>query len=245
MSGLDVSENGTYNLLWDAREDLGQVIIERMTMRITLEGLALSVGKVQLWEGGPYWADRNIGAKKPTDYGLYFWWGDTTGHRPSSDGKFSFDFSKNNSVIYSYGKGASALRSEGWTIVLERVGYVLAPSHDAAHVKWGGAWRMPTNQELYDLWHNKCDWTWTTRNGVNGCIVRGRGMYASNSIFLPCAGYSSGTRLINAGISGHFWSSVPYWGISGSANDVYFVFGSGFIQGTCSYVEGYSIRPVQ
>ena len=33
--------------------------------------------KVQLWEDGPYWADTNIGAEKPEDYGFYFWWGDT------------------------------------------------------------------------------------------------------------------------------------------------------------------------
>ena len=26
--------------------------------------------KVQLWEGGPYWAATNIGAEKPEDYGL-------------------------------------------------------------------------------------------------------------------------------------------------------------------------------
>ena len=75
MTGLDVYENGDYDLFWNAREDMGQVVIDRMTVRITLEALAVSVGKVQLWEGGPYWADRNIGAKKPEDNGLYFWWG--------------------------------------------------------------------------------------------------------------------------------------------------------------------------
>ena len=77
----DVCDNGDYSLLWNAREDMGQVVFERMTVRITLEALAVSVGKVQLWEGGPYWADRNIGADKPWDYGLYFWWGDTVGYK--------------------------------------------------------------------------------------------------------------------------------------------------------------------
>ena len=41
----------------------------------------LSNGKAQLWKGGPYWADRNIGAEKPWDYGCYFWWGDTIGYK--------------------------------------------------------------------------------------------------------------------------------------------------------------------
>ena len=34
--------------------------------------------KVPLWEGGPYWADRNIGAERPEDYGYYFWWGEAS-----------------------------------------------------------------------------------------------------------------------------------------------------------------------
>ena len=90
---------------------MGQVVIERMAVRITLEALAASVGKVQLWEGGPYWADRNIGAKKPEDSGLYFWWGDTKGYRPSLDGKFSFNFGENNSAIYTYDKSVSELQN--------------------------------------------------------------------------------------------------------------------------------------
>ena len=39
-----------------------------------------SVKLVQLWKDGPYWADRNIGAKKPWDLGYYFWWGDMVGY---------------------------------------------------------------------------------------------------------------------------------------------------------------------
>ena len=38
-------------------------------------------GGVQLWENGPCWADRNIGAAKPEGHGLYFWWGDTVGYK--------------------------------------------------------------------------------------------------------------------------------------------------------------------
>ena len=68
---------------------------------------------------------------------------------------------------------------------------------------------MPTDGEL-ELLNRECDWTWGSMNGVNGYIVRGRGSYASNSIFLPCAGYGSGTSLNYAGSDGHYWSSVPY-----------------------------------
>ena len=41
------------------------------------------LGGVQLWENGPYWAECNVGAAKPEDYGYYFWWGDTVGYTRS------------------------------------------------------------------------------------------------------------------------------------------------------------------
>ncbi len=243
----DVCDNGDYSLLWNAREDMGHVVIERMTVRITLEALAVSVGKVQLWEGGPYWADRNIGAKKPEGYGLYFWWGDTRGHRPSLDGKFSFNFSSANSAIYTYGKSVSQLQSAGWLTS----GGVLAPSHDVAYVKWGGAWRMPTKQEFDDL-NSKCDWTWTTQNGENGYVVRGRGAYASNSIFLPAAGYPVSLSLYGAGLIGIYWSSATH---PNNIDSVCLFFSSssynpgGYSSGThftsfSSRHCGFSIRPV-
>ena len=239
----DVCGNGDYSLLWNAREDMGKVVIERMTVRIMLEALAVSVGKVQLWEGGPYWADRNIGAKKPEDSGLYFWWGDTTGHRPTG-GKFSFKFSSANSAIYTYGKSESELQSAGWVTSSG----VLAPAHDAAHVKWGVPWRMPTNQELYYLC-SKCDWTWTTLSGVRGYVVSGRGVYASNSIFLPCAGssfYAGGgfeISLDGAGTHGSFWSSVPE-SDDQEAHDLHFHSYRHFTYTNGRFV-GRPVRPVQ
>ena len=186
--------------------------------------------KVQLWEGGPYWADRNIGADNPWDYGLYFWWGDTVGHRQG------FKFWSGN--CHTYDKNVSELQSSGWVTSSG----VLAPSHDAAHVHWGGAWRMPTKQEFDDL-NNKCDWTWKPMNGVNGHIVRGRGDYSSNSIFLPCAGYAYGASLGYAGSDGGYWSSVPY-SDSGTAWDLYFN-SSGHSTGHSSRFLGQSVRPVQ
>ena len=200
----------------------------------------VSAKKVQLWEGGPYWADRNIGADKPEDSGLYFWWGDTTGCRLSDKGTFTFDFSSGNSDICTYGKSMAALKSAG----LVTSDGILAPSHDAAHVKWGGSWRMPTYQELSDLCYDKCDWTWTTMNGVNGWVVRGRGAYASNSIFLPAAGFGGGSSLVTAGSNGHYWSSAPY---SGNYRSAYMLHFSSGRHSMYDYdrVAGRSVRPVQ
>ena len=191
---------------------------------------------VQLWEGGPYWADRNIGAENPWDYGYYFWWGGTVGYKRvgkawvASDGSSS-DFSFRGSSIFSKlfgrkaniptsGKNLADLRNEGW---ITQTG-ALAPTHDAAHVHWGGNWRMPTKQELSDL-NNNCDWIWTTKNGVNGYEVRGRSDYASNSIFFPCAGYVNWPSIRYAGSYGCYWSSVPgssdynAWGFDLTSSD--------------------------
>ena len=194
---------------------------------------------VQLWEGGPYWADRNVGASRPEDYGLYFWWGDTVGYRPSGN-TFGFSFAGSNCPTYN--KNIDQLQSEGW-IVNNNGTYVLAPSHDAAHVHWGGAWRMPTHQELYDLCWSKCAWTWTTQNGVKGYIVRGRGAYASNSIFLPAAGRSFGTSLLSAGSYGRYWSSVPYSDTNGAWSLDFYPGGHGTSYDYREY--GSSVRPVQ
>ena len=198
---------------------------------------------VQLWEGGPYWATENIGAEKPEDYGYYFWWGDTVGYKRENDKWVASDGSNSNFSFIggntpTYDKSVSTLRSEGWITA----DGVLAPEHDAARKHWGGDWRMPTKQEFDDL-NSKCDWVWTTTNGVNGYVVRGRGDYASRSIFLPCAGYGYGTSLSGAGSDGRYWSSVPdsdsygAWCLYFSSSDHYAYYNYRYY--------GQSVRPLQ
>ena len=205
---------------------------------------------VQLWAGGPYWAETNIGAEKPEDYGYYFWWGDTIGYKPENDKLVASDgssqdysFPRYSSWAPSYGS-RSELQSSGWLV--NDGSYYLAPTHDAADIHWGGNWRMPTYQELYDMMQ-KCDWTPTTRNGVSGTTVQGRGDYASASIFLPFAGYFSGGN--GTSISeekreqGNFWSSSP----SQKANDAFVLHAWGTWGNWAELGRnfGCSIRPVQ
>ena len=235
-----VQTNGTYRLVWDAQAELGAVIYSNMVMRVNVVELH---DKVQLWEGGPYWAETNIGAENPEDYGYYFWWGDTVGYKRennawvASDGSSSsFSFSDSNTPTYN--KSIATLKSQGWITA----DGVLAPEHDAAHVHWGGNWRMPTKQELSDL-NNKCDWTWTTMNGVNGYVVRGRGDYVSNSIFLPCVGAGDGTSLGYAGLYGLCLSSVPS-SMVGNAWRLYFDSSGHDTHYNFRYL-GQSVRPVQ
>ena len=236
---------------------------DTVTGRVAASTGTVSVhGKVQLWEGGPYWAETNIGAEKPEDYGFYFWWGDTVGYKRegdawvASDGSSSdFEFAEGHTP--TWGKSLFTLKSEGWIIEGEErksllgklfgsreEDSVLTTKHDAAQVHWGGEWRMPTKQELKDLC-SKCDWTWTTMNGVNGYVVCGRGNYASASIFLPCAGFGHGVSFGHAGSTGAYWAAVPYSDYNDSeAWD--FVFNSGSHAASFYYrFYGQPIRPVQ
>ena len=234
--GNGIAPGRNHHILWDAGADWPD---KKGDVKAVVTATKDKHKGVQLWAGGPYWADRNVGASSPEDYGLYFWWGDTTGHRPSGT-TFSFNFSSSNTPTYN--KTPATLQSEGW-VVSQNGTYVLAPAHDAAHVHWGSSWRMPTYQELSDLCY-KCDWTWTSQNGVHGFIVRGRGAYASNSIFLPAAGYGLGTSLYGAGSLDYYWSSVPY------SDSYYYSWGLYFSWGNHrTYYDnrryGFSVRPVQ
>ena len=238
--GLVAHTNGNYRFVWDVNADIGTVHCTNMIVRV---GIYKFYEKVQLWEGGPYWATTNIGAEKPEDYGYYFWWGDTVGYRCENDKWVASDesnsnFSFTNSNTPTYGKGISVLQIEGW---LTADG-ALAPEHDAARRHWGGNWRMPTKSEFDDL-ISKCDCSWTTMNGVAGYVVRGRGDYASNSIFLPYAGLGSGTSLRNTGSAGDYWSSVP----DSDYNFAYgLYFNSGYLGTGYNYRYcGQSVRPLQ
>ena len=176
---------------------------------------------VRLWEGGPLWADRNVGADEPWEKGFFFWWGDTVGYRlendrwVAGDGSGSvLEYSLWGTNVPTAKKSRGALRAEGWTTnVATRVGGatvatdVLTPAFDAARAHWGGDWRMPMKQELLDLCYNKCDWTWTTTNGVEGAVVRGRGDYADAAVFLPATGWSM-VKWEYPGW-GFFWASDP------------------------------------
>ena len=169
-----------------------------------------SVKGVQLWEGGPYWADRNIGAENPWDSGYYFWWGDTVGYKRVNDKWVASDGSVSNflfdeSNVSTYGKIKLDLQREGW---INNSG-ILISQKDAAQVCWGGEWRIPTYDELDEL-YSKCVWVWTELNGACGYIIHGQGNYASASIFLPVAGCGCRNSLNFVNSDGLYWSSKVY-----------------------------------
>ena len=143
------------------------------------------------------WATCNVGATTPEEYGDYFAWGET---EPKDEYSWS---------TYKYCNGSSSTmtkycRNSSYGTVDNKT--VLELEDDAAHVNWGGDWRMPTRAEQDELRNtNNCTWEWTTQNGVNGYKVTSK--VNGNSIFLPAAGCRNNDNLYDAGSLGNYWSS--------------------------------------
>jgi uncharacterized protein (TIGR02145 family) len=137
------------------------------------------------------------------------------------------------------GKDNAALLSAGY---IDSTGN-LVPKYGAATAHLGSPWRMPTRSEFQDL-INKCTTTWTTKNGVYGRLVTGKGAYSDKSIFLPAAGYGVDSSLYYAGSFGRYWSSTPN---SGSLYDAWYLsFDWGdFRESDYSRYYGQSVRPLR
>lgn len=140
------------------------------------------------------WASMNVGAKKATDFGTYYAWGET---QPKEFYSWA---------TYSWSKGDSQYLTKYSTTDRRTQ---LAPVDDAAHTNWGGKWRMPTVDEYEELTDpDKCTWEWTTKDGVNGYKVTGK--KTGNSIFLPITGFRYYGKTQFRGIYGIYWSSTLY-----------------------------------
>ena len=116
---------------------------------------------------------------------------------------------------------------------------MLDPEDDAATVNWGGAWRMPTYDELNEL-KIECTWVWTIQNGVNGYKVIGAN---SSFIFLPAAGLMAGSSLYELGLDAHYWSS-SLTSSSFYAHDVWFTSDNVCWNLSGGRASGFSVRPV-
>ena len=192
-----------------------------------------------------YWAECNLGASTPEDYGDYYAWGETEPYYSSldpltwKDGKTGYNW-----ISYKWCNGSNTTLTKYNTNSL--YGTVdnktaLDLEDDVAHVKLGGNWRMPTEAEWTEL-KNKCIWIWTTQNGVNGRKVTGPN---GNSIFLPATGLWTRTDFLYAVEYGGYWTSsidprsestYLAWSENFNPDDVYRL-------GIYRYY-GHSIRPV-
>jgi hypothetical protein len=117
---------------------------------------------------------------------------------------------------------------------------VLDPEDDVARVKWGGNWRIPTDEE-WTVLREGCIWEWTTYQGINGCEVYC--FESGNSLFLPATGFREHTNFGRVGSRGYYWSSSFDTVHTDYAREVRF--DSVNVEGISYYrYYGLSVRPV-
>ena len=184
---------------------------------------------------GTLWATCNVGANKPSEYGLYFQWGDTQGYTAEQVGtgegkkEFALDWSDYKFGVYP---NFTKYTVTGATLELE---------DDAAHVNMGGDWHMPTPIQISELLNNTTN-TWTTQDGVNGRLFTSK-KDGTKSIFIPAAGYAWGGSVQLSGDHGYVWSSMLSTVNVDSGQ--YLSFGSGdVILGSNGRCFGLSVRGV-
>ena len=176
------------------------------------------------------WATCNLGATKPEEYGKYYAWADTKGYASDE----SHDFSLANTPYCINGNYNSWSRYTSGDATLES-------SDDAATVNLGGSWRMPTHDEWKEL-NDSCTWEWTKRSDVYGYKVTSK--KNNNSIFLPAAGYRSGTSSDGVGSYGYYWSSQVGSSYVDRAWRMVFYSGYRSPDNGDSRCYGFSVRPV-
>ena len=143
------------------------------------------------------WANMNVGANAPTEYGDYFAWGETTPKTYYSWDTYKYGTSPSNITKYNDADGKTVLDAED----------------DAATANWGGAWRMPTIDEMKELLSD-CTWEWhgkygTEFDGASGYKVTSKKEgYTDKYIFLPAAGDREGYVLGSVAYGGSYWSAT-------------------------------------
>ena len=174
---------------------------------------------------GLLWCEHNVGASTPYEDGLYFSWGNITGHT-GTDG---YDFGTSNDGPYASTDGAALtgnIPTNG--------------TYDAARHNMGAPCRMPTVGEFQEL-NNNCDSEWTDEDGVAGRRFTSR--INGNSIFFPASGRRYGTSLYNRGASGDYWSAS----LNSQTSGFHLNFNSSGVNpaSSSSRFYGFSVRAVQ
>ena len=146
---------------------------------------------------GTKWADCNIGASSPTEYGDYFAWGEINPKEEYNwkSYKFGTEFQLTKYCTNSNSNSIVDNDTE------------LYSSDDVAKKRWGSKWRIPSDKQFDEL----CNWTfWHMQiiNGVWGLIFESR--RNGNQIFLPAAGSRTDTKLINEKFQGLYWTRMLY-----------------------------------
>lgn len=140
----------------------------------------IDVKWVQLWKGGPKFAEYNVGATSATEYGGYYAWGGSLNQNKGKD--------KNNGTDALSGDSDTAtnLWGSNWRMPTKE-------EFDA----------LLNNQNC------TCTWTTQNGVKGYLCTGKENTGYAGNSIFLPAAGYCDYGNVSGKSFYGYYWSSTP------------------------------------
>ena len=181
------------------------------------------------------WANTNLGATAPEEYGDYYAWGETDTKQNYGGETYKWCNKNNNLTKYNTFSLFGSVDNKT----------VLDAEDDVAHVKLGGKWRMPTSSEMDDLISTQNNssyrWEWKTLNGHNGWLVTY--LVNNNSMFLPAAGFRDRTDLYFVGSFGYYWSSSLYSDDPYGAYRLHFSYDGENRVNDNRYL-GFSVRPV-
>ena len=166
---------------------------------------------------GTLWATMNVGATSETDDGSYFQWGETEPHGTD----IPYDWAN-----YKYCNGSDRTLTKYCTnSYYGRVDNktALDLEDDAARVKMGGDWRMPSIALIEELVEETTN-EWITN--YKGTGVDGRKFTSktdeSKYIFIPALDYRYDSSFGNQGSDGIVWSSSLYSSSPEQARFLYF-----------------------
>lgn len=164
---------------------------------------------------GTLWATRNVGASSPEEYGKYFAWGEIDGYHS----KVVHEFNGNS---YKYGNDSERTKYNTQDGLLE-----LELSDDAAHANMGGDWKMPTAEQIEELFkETNHEWVEDYQGtGINGRVFTSK--TNGNTMFIPASGYRWNSYVNNQGEGAELWSSTlstdyPSGGVMGYFYSDYF-----------------------
>ena len=221
---------------------------------------------------GTKWATMNVGANSPTDYGLYFAWGETQGYtadQVGTDKNFSWsDYAlteDGGSTFTKYNKSDKKTHLE--------------LTDDAAHINWGGDWHMPNRAQCLELFKETKNgfvtnagiftqyaWSGSDSDGyssptettatISDWNTAGYLFFNSDVsdmdaaitsgdyLFIPAAGYCGGGRVSNVGFYGGVWASALNSESVEDAWDFYFVSVGAGVSYLSGRYGGLSVRGV-
>ena len=193
---------------------------------------------------GNKWANINLGAAVPTDFGAYYAWGELLP-------KVTFwwtTYKWGDPVTEKVTKYCRSTWPEKWAGQGEPDDIrELKEADDAAIACWGEGWTIPSPEDCEEL-AECCEWTWYDDyedTGVSGFLVEGA---EGASIFLPAGGYVYDFGCPTQGnLHGYYWTTKLD---SNPTNARTFEFYDGIMGGvgntdqSLSRLNGALIRPV-